>query len=400
MNPTASAVYTEALLWALGGNPNQLVMQTNGERAYSMFAIMIIGCLTAYIVGAFFSIIDMLNKRDKMYEEALDELNMFIETKRLPHDLSTRLRAYFRLQNPSGDKGTLDSWSDVLKAMPTVLRSEVVATIGGSEWVTRVPYFSALPHALLVQLAVELKHISFPPCETLLKAGDDARVGALMVLHKGVLVTHSALHTQILPSSLSIVMVGEEALWPGSGLAVATMTSLTAVDVHSIQVAHLQALLATTPGFEGSVVRQGRRRWLHHKVRILVPAVRRVVALVAERAADPTSRPPSILELLSAAEGQHFTDAALSVHALDGARNKRPGLDRIVGRELSSLYVIPPALALLIVARTSPELYARARVAAAKVQRAWRAWRIRRKFQRMRAMLLKELLGESSSRLN
>lgn len=420
--PTASQVYTEALLWAIGGNPNQIQMQSNVERGYSICAIVVLNGAVAYMVGQLFAIIDQMGKRNKAYEEALDELNLFIDEKHIPRQLSGRLRAYFRLQHPH-QKHALDSWTEVLTAMPTVLRSEVVEVMGGAESVKQVPYFSKLPHNLLLQLAVDLKHVAYPPCEVLVRRGDDARAGALHVLVRGVVVTHSVTTTRILPSSVTTTILGEEALWPGPGLVGATATSLTSVEVHTISVAHLLGLLGAFQAAGANadctylVAKEGRRRWLRSKIGILVPAVRRVNQLLRKRLAHHHNREVTILDLLDAAEGRHEAEAAsqaaeaLSRRSVDkmseaaAAAGERGASVVEAPHERrhpphpwhpapdwpsTAAYVMPASLVLLVVSRCAPAKYFQAQNAARRIQRCFRKWRMRRKFHRLRKALQRE----------
>jgi hypothetical protein len=128
-----------------------------------MTASLIVELLTAYLIGSLFEIIAMINKRNKAFDELLDELNLFIEAKSLPPALARRLRSYMRLQHPAYNLKAVDSWTELLTHFPRVLRSEVIATIGVARSLEGVPYFVHLPDALVLTLATEFKSISFPP---------------------------------------------------------------------------------------------------------------------------------------------------------------------------------------------------------------------------------------------
>lgn len=375
MQPVASEVYTEALLWVIGHNPNVVVLQTNGEKAYAMCAFAITNILFAYIGAALFGLIMMMGKRTRAYDEAFDELNLFIQQRRVPPALSMRLRTYFRMQRPtSSDMGALDSWAQVLGSMPTVLRAEVVDAVGGGQEVTTVPYFRKLPPNLVLQLAMDLKYAAFPASEVLIRHGDDARAGSLMIVRKGVLIAHSPLSTSILPSTCMTVILGEEALWPGMGRVKATASALTRCEVHQVPVAHVRALLAAFPNeVVDSVMAEGRRRWMMSKIRILTTALRGVKKLMKASHHASGARRPNIIELLYAAEGHDSKDAVRAV----AARRAGKGKD-------NSLFALAPEIAVMVLARAAPHEFETASNAATVVQRAYRSWRTKRKQRRVR----------------
>ena len=370
IEPTAAEVYTEALLWVIGRNPNVVVMQTNGEKTYAMCALVVIECFFAYIVAALFNLIQMLGKRTRAFDESFDELNLFIERKRVPRELSIRLRTYFRMQRPGhSDTGALDSWEGVLSSMPTVLRAEVVDQIGGGREITVVSYFRYLPSNLVLQLALDMKHITFPASEVLIRRGDDARAGSLMIVRKGVVISQSLLTTTIIPSSFKTVVLGEEALWPGLGRVNATATSMTRCEVHQLSVAHLLGLLGAFPEMVvQSVMSEGRRRWIRYKVDMVVSAMRGVKRLIRARHTTPGAASPNFMELLDAAEG-HKAE-------VQSVRNKSQDSH-------SSIYALAPEIAMLVLANLAPREFEVATNAATHIQRAFRSWRNRRKQTRL-----------------
>jgi hypothetical protein len=378
IEPTAAEVYTEALLWVIGRNPNVVVMQTNGEKTYAIIALVVIECFFAYIVAALFNLIQMLGKRTRAFDESFDELNLFIERKRVPRELSIRLRTYFRMQRPGdSDTGALDSWEGVLSSMPTVLRAEVVDQIGGGREVTSISYFRYLPSNLVLQLALDMKHITFPASEVLIRRGDDARAGSLLIVRKGVVISQSLLTTTIIPSSFKTVVLGEEALWPGLGRVNATATSMTRCEVHQLSVAHLLGLLGAFPDMVvQSVMSEGRRRWIRYKVDMVLSAVRGVKRLSLSRRTTPgCAASPSFMELLDAAEGHKAEVQSLRV--------------KTEPSHSGSVYALAPEIAMMVLANLAPHQFEVATDAATHIQRTFRSWRSRRKHTRlMRAAAL------------
>lgn len=418
MVPCASQVYTEALLWIVARNPNRIQMQTNAERSYAMTACLIVELLTAYLVGSLFEIVAMLNKRNKAFDELLDELNLFVEAKRLPPELARRLRSYMRLQHPAYNEKAVDSWAELLTHFPRVLRAEVVATIGVARSLDGLPYFGHLPEALVLAIAQEVRFISFPPGEALTLRGDDSRTGSVMVLRKGMVLARTTFSTKILASTLDVHILSEEAFFPGERIVESGCVTLNACEMHCIVVETLNRLLAEMPAdLRHQVVRVARGRWLMRKCSRIVPAAARVKALLRQLAARPGARALSFLELLNAADGgamwpgngshQHRHDTA----AWSVGRNSRPVDLSALGNQdpktrdmlrealfnpAESAYVMPPQLALLVVSRAAPLTYEAAELAALRIQRLFRAYRYRFKFARLRDGMVAQLRRDPS----
>ena len=319
--PDASFVYMNAMMWAACHNGNQLVMQTQAEYVYAVITVTLLAILSAYVIGEFFGIIEVLGNRDKAFALAMDELNLFIRSHGIENDLAARLRGYFKLQNKT-HSDALESWSGVLLSLPISLRSEVIHDLTKRSSVHHVVYFKHLPRAMLVRLAMHLRHQQFPAGEVLLQRGTIIEQASVMVPVAGIVEVHDQLRgdsgTFVLTGFTKLVL-GEELLWPGERVASFDITTVTGAQFLVIDSDKLMALMASSPTEAALITTVGRHAWFRARIRRLARAVWRVReferALVEHSEAACLPLPPSsLIELLFVAgwEGklpEEYTDA-------------------------------------------------------------------------------------------
>ncbi len=323
-------------------------------------AMLIGGSFFSFIIGAFVGVISSLSKHDTATSEMLDSVNEFISAASLKPELATRLRAYFRHQH--GALSTLATWRELLDGMSPALRGDVAFAVNAN-WIRRLSLFAKAPPSLLIELSLAFRPMSFPPGEVLLSRGDDATVGSIVVITRGVVRCCSPDRAERLhfAERHRSTVLGVEALFPGARIA-ATVVSIGPVRAQTLRMDALQLLVRAFPAFQPVLRRMAMRQCLRWRMLGLVSAVHRVKAALAAATAAGC-RQPCLSELMAAAARREEPEL---VRATDGDADRRDD------------DVMPSELALFAVALASPAAHARAAAAALTLQRFWRGHWARR----------------------
>jgi hypothetical protein len=373
--PTVGTVYLAALVWSLQTATTvgygDVSAQTDAERCFVAFAMLVGGAFFSYVVGSFVSVLATLNERDAATSAVMDSVNQFITLADLPTELANRLRTYFRFQHQA--LAALGSWRPLLDTMSPQLRGDVALALHAG-WLSRLPLFSRAPQSLLIELSFAFRLMSFPPGELLACLGDDACRGNLLVVTRGAVAVRSP-HRATERIRFAGLVVAEEALWPTPRIT-ATVVSLTAVDAQAIRVDALLSLMDGFPAFQQACRRTALCHWLRERLVEVVAGVRRVHTAMAAAAAAGREE-LSLSELVGAARftplGAAGGAAAVSVRLhRDSAGSEREEAAAEDARERAS-----ETLALFIVSRAARRTYEHADAAAQRLQRTWRGYRAR-----------------------
>jgi len=308
----------------------------------------------------------------------VDELNLFINTKRIPDELAGRLRAYYRLQNRQHVEA-LTSWTGVLMELPISMRSEVITALGANSRVKTVDYFRHLEGAQALSLALELRSMHFPPGERVLVAGTDMREGSVQILQGGIIELRCFMYGKgrYYLSTLEAPLVGEELFWPGTKLATYDVVSATTTTLLSIEGSALLNLMEGMPRYT-IILKEGRTRFMRNRLLRFIASAQRIADFVkaVERIAAQRAKPPrrslSLADVLLVG-GYPIPGHSLAV-SIDGS---------LVSYGTQGVTTMVTLQAALFAAKVAaPEIYQRA-VDAAKFIQRWYA-RVRER-QRLRA---------------
>ena len=209
--------------------------QTDVERTYLVFAMLIGASVYAYVVGSICSVIASMNHRETEFQELMDSLNAFIREAEIQEDTAFRLRSFFRYRRQHGSR---KSWHDLLDMMSPSIRWEVAHQLNGG-WMSHVPFFAGLPSTVSIELSFAFQLETFPPEEQIISQTDEST--KMFVIKQGVVMCKGVVKT-----SSSRPCFGEEMLWRTKPRCYRAV-SLTFCDTFTLSEGDLARVLAEFP---------------------------------------------------------------------------------------------------------------------------------------------------------
>jgi len=182
--PGAFEKYIASFYWALVTMSTigygDITPVTSAERGFEIFSIFAGTSVFAYVVGSVCTIVANMDKKNNEFYELMDNLNAFMIDTKLPLDLRSKLRAYFRYRRRSAEANT---YGGLLMLMSPELRGEVAISQCGS-WLQQVPFFDGAPKEFVTEIAQILQSETFPQGEEIIKEGE---IGVKMyIVQRGV----------------------------------------------------------------------------------------------------------------------------------------------------------------------------------------------------------------------
>jgi len=163
--------------------------QTDVERTYLVFAMLIGASVYAYVVGSICSVIASMNHRETEFQELMDRLNLFIKEAKIDTGLAGRLRAFFRYRRKVTNQ---ISWGELLDLMSPSMRQEVATQIN-TAWLIKVEIFHGIPEQVAIELSFNFVLETFPPEEHIIGERDEST--KLFVLKSGVVMCKGRVRT-------------------------------------------------------------------------------------------------------------------------------------------------------------------------------------------------------------
>ena len=110
------------------------------EKLYAILLMVLSGVLYAVILSKLEEIVAQSDVSSLIYQRKVDELRDYGKLRGLPKELAQEIATYNKhLLNKNGG---VDSWW-IIKKLPITLRREVIAEMGGSNFLSQFPYLSA-----------------------------------------------------------------------------------------------------------------------------------------------------------------------------------------------------------------------------------------------------------------
>jgi len=173
-----SLYWSVATLSTLGYG--DVIPTTDAERVYVVTASLVGASVYAYMVGNVCGIVANMDK-DSSFYMMMDELNMFMQEKRIPEHLRKELRLYFRFRRKVNE---VREWQSIMDLMSPRLRQSVVQHVH-AKWVKQVRAFRDARDDFITEVAMFLKTETLGPHEPLVRAGEDAT--KMFIVEKGLL---------------------------------------------------------------------------------------------------------------------------------------------------------------------------------------------------------------------
>ncbi|TYZ61505.1 hypothetical protein PybrP1_006829 [[Pythium] brassicae (nom. inval.)] len=166
--------YVTAFYWAI------MTMTTVGygdvhpvntrERIFAIAAMGVGAWIFAYGITNVVAMVGNLNAADGVFYLKMDELNDYMEARQLPVQLRFEIREFFfnaRLSTES----KLSNEPRILGELSALLRSKIAFAINDSV-LSKMPFFIGADHNFLMELALSMRMVCFPPMEEVILEGE------------------------------------------------------------------------------------------------------------------------------------------------------------------------------------------------------------------------------------
>mmetsp|Transcript_11731 Transcript_11731/g.38590 ORF Transcript_11731/g.38590 Transcript_11731/m.38590 type:complete len:644 (+) Transcript_11731:119-2050(+) len=246
--------------------------ETNAERVFLIFAMMIGASIYASVVGSICGIIASMNQDETEFQELMDSLNNFISDAKIESSLASRLRAYFRYRKHSSN---FQNWHHLLNKMSPALRGQVAIQLN-SGWISSVNFFRSCNDEMLIELAFAFNDETFPPHEAIIKPTDMSNL--MYVVKKGLVSIMGKLRRMNM-------VVGEDMVWNTKERGYSCY-ALTYVDMHAITKVKLSSIIERYPKVQKDLRKMATRHIFREQV---FGYTRMVRMLHSERYGDTNS---------------------------------------------------------------------------------------------------------------
>lgn len=143
---------------------------STSERIFAIFAMMVGAWIFAYGITNVVAMVSNLNASDNMFQLKMDELNDYMGARELPMQLRYEIREFFHNARLSTDS-KLSNEGKILAELSALLRSKIAFAINDS-MLSKMPFFVGADHSFLMELALSMRMICFPPLEEVILEGE------------------------------------------------------------------------------------------------------------------------------------------------------------------------------------------------------------------------------------
>eukprot|EP01135_Chromosphaera_perkinsii_P008461 Nk52_evm29s1360 gene=Nk52_evmTU29s1360 len=240
--------WLQAIYWAftsmtgLGAKANPI---TDAETIYTMCVMFVGVCLYAYIIGNVGSLIGNMDANRNLHRQKMIQLKKFMRYRRLPPELSLRVRTYHDLVW-NYHQGFDDH--EILSDLPTSLRTDIARYIS-KDMVVSVPFFRGCAEGFIDAVTMALRATVCSPHEIIIRRGS---VGQEMYfIHRGSVAVLSATGQQIAELGRGSFF-GEMALFLEQTRS-ADVEALTYCDFYTLSKEDFQTILKEYPEETGKM---------------------------------------------------------------------------------------------------------------------------------------------------
>lgn len=124
----------------------------------------------AYGITNVVAMVSNLNATDSMFQLKMDELNDYMEARELPMRLRYEIREFFFNARISAESKLMNE-GKILGELSALLRSKIAFAINDSV-LNKMPFFAGADHNFLMELALSMRMVCFPPMEEVILEGE------------------------------------------------------------------------------------------------------------------------------------------------------------------------------------------------------------------------------------
>ncbi|KAL3887064.1 hypothetical protein ACJMK2_027196 [Sinanodonta woodiana] len=214
---------------------------TNAEKIFSIFAMLLGSLLSAAIFGNVSSIMLRVYQGSDEYHEKAQSVKEFINFHQIPKTLATRLQESF--QHAWSYTNGIDM-NTVLKSFPECLQADICLHLNRN-LLNNCQAFKGGSPGCLRALALQFKSTHAPPGDTLLHPGDI--LTSLYFIARG--------SVEILKGNTTLAILGKDDIFGGdinskiAGKSLYFVRALSYCDINKIELGDLRETLQTYPEF-------------------------------------------------------------------------------------------------------------------------------------------------------
>lgn len=143
---------------------------TTSERIFAIVAMVVGAWIFAYGITNVVAMVANLNAADGVFHLKMDELNDYMEARQLPVHLRFEIREFFFNARMSTES-KLSNEAKILAELSALLRSKIAFAINDSV-LSKMPFFMGADHNFLMELALSMRMVCFPPMEEVILEGE------------------------------------------------------------------------------------------------------------------------------------------------------------------------------------------------------------------------------------
>ncbi|KAH3873160.1 hypothetical protein DPMN_036387 [Dreissena polymorpha] len=215
---------------------------TNAEKIFSIFAMLLGSLLSAAIFGNVSSIMLRIYQGTDEYHEKVQSIKDFINFHHLPKNLATRLQESF--QHAWSYTNGIDM-NSVLKSFPECLQADICLHLNRN-LLNNCPAFQKASTGCLRALSMQFKTTHAPPGDTLIHPGDI--LTSIYFMARGSI--------EIIKDNTVMAILGKDDIFGGdlhdldtSGKSLYFVRALTYCDINRIEISDLKDTLNSYPEF-------------------------------------------------------------------------------------------------------------------------------------------------------
>uniref|UniRef100_A0A7S3GKG5 Cyclic nucleotide-binding domain-containing protein n=1 Tax=Palpitomonas bilix TaxID=652834 RepID=A0A7S3GKG5_9EUKA len=175
--------YIASLYWAVMTvttiGYGDITPETTTERVFAIVAMILGGGIFAYVLGTLSSLIQGLDGGNVAFRKTMDDLNLYMNYRKLPKDLRQRVRQFYHhcRMRPEFMKE-----AEMLAGMSKQLRTQVLVHCYGKV-IQNVPVFADSDDNFIADVALRLHQQTFGPAEFIVKSGE--KPSSLYIIQSG-----------------------------------------------------------------------------------------------------------------------------------------------------------------------------------------------------------------------
>ncbi|TMW60338.1 hypothetical protein Poli38472_000380 [Pythium oligandrum] len=173
-NETLYVKYVTSFYWAIMTMTTvgygDIHAQSTPERIFAIFAMVLGAWIFAYGITNVVAMVSNLNASDTEFQLKMDELNDYMDARELPTQLRFEIREFFYNARVSAET-KLSNEAKILAELSALLRSKIAYAINDSV-LSKMPFFVGADHNFLMELALSMRMVCFPPHEEVILEGE------------------------------------------------------------------------------------------------------------------------------------------------------------------------------------------------------------------------------------